>query len=401
MKNPGYLVLADGTIFNGTISGELAKISGEVVFSTAMTGYAEILSDPSFFGQIVVLANPEIGNYGVNLNDIQSCGVKVRALVVKKLSSRASSFRSHMTLSDWLMREKIPIIEGIDTRALIAHIREKGAMIGIVTHKKDSCLEALVEEVKNLPPMANTRLSPMVSVKTATHVAENLLSIDDQPIKGSDKKFKVVVLDFGIKKELIRYLEHVGCSIILLPSDARIEEIWAHQPDGIFLSNGPGDPHTETIAVNTVRALLAKIPIFGVCMGHQVLAQALGMQTYKLKFGHRGSNQSVKLSDGSVIMTAQNHGFAVKVGEAPSYSDINLSDGSNEGIDRPNYFAFSVQFHPEGAPGPKDALNSFTKFTRYMEQWKKKTLSDSCPSAKNNVSFRDCEFVEDRDQSRA
>ncbi len=384
MKKSGHLVLADSTVFPGTISGLSATVCGELVFSTASTGYSEILSDPSFYGQIVVLANPEIGNYVVNLDDLQSAGIKVRALVVKNLSTRASSFRSNLTLYDWLMREQIPLMWGIDTRALIARIRDHGAMMAVLGTNESSSPQTLFKEAHSLPSMTDARLSVMVAVREMAMVHEELHYPDGRSVEAFPKRFRVVAIDFGIKRELIRYLNHVGCQVILMPPDSKAEEIWAHKPDGVFLSNGPGDPKTEKTAIHTVRNLLAKVPIFGVCLGHQILAQALGMPTYKLKFGHRGSNQPVKLDNGRIWMTAQNHGFAV--GIDPSLwdmrADTNLSDQSNEGIDLPELSAFSVQFHPEGAPGPKDAMNCFEKFTNYMDEWKKKLQSSSCLTAK-------------------
>lgn len=399
MKKAGHLVLADGTVFPGIVMGNASV--GEVVFSTATTGYTEILSDPSFYGQIVVLANPEIGNYGVNSDDFQSDGIKVKALVVKNLSSRASSFRSQMTLTDWLMRENVPVIKGVDTRALIAHIREHGSMMAVLAHSEELSLSESLMKAQNAPSMANKRLSHLVSVKEAKIADDMLCTIEGANIEPLESRFRVVALDFGIKKELIRFLRHVGCSVILMPPDSRIEDIWQHQPDGVFLSNGPGDPSTEISAVQTVRGILGKVPVFGVCLGHQILAQALGMSTYKLKFGHRGSNQPVKNQDGSIWMTAQNHGFAVSPNSMEISADSNLSDGSNEGIDFPELGAFSVQFHPEGAPGPKDAKNCFEKFTNYMDEWKKKLRASSCQKAKNGMpSSRIGPIVQDRDHSR-
>jgi carbamoyl-phosphate synthase small subunit len=399
MKKSGYLVLADGTVFPGTIIGLSDQVAGELVFSTASTGYTEILSDPSFYGQIVVLSNPEIGNYGVSLDDMQSSGIKLRALVVRNLSTRASSFRSDLTLYDWLMREQIPVMVGVDTRALIAKIRDQGAMMALLGTSESATLGELLKAAQAVPPMADCRLSPLVAVREATAVNEHLRHIDGSMVMARESRFRVVALDFGIKKELLRHLHHVGANLILLPPHATAEDIWLHKPDGVFLSNGPGDPKTETRAVNTVRNLLGKVPIFGVCLGHQILAQALGMPTYKLKFGHRGSNQAVKLDNGSIWMTAQNHGFAVGVdpSEFAIKADTNLSDQSNEGIDLPELSVFSVQFHPEGAPGPKDAVNCFEKFINYMDDWKKKLQSSSCLTAKTNpTASRIAAIAEDR-----
>ncbi len=386
MKNMAHLILTDGTVFAGTLFGNQEKVDGEIVFSTANTGYTEILSDPSFFGQIVVLSNPEVGNYGVNLSDMQSSGIKIRALVVKNLSRRASSFRSDLTLFDWCMRENIPILTGIDTRALISHIRDHGAMMARIVLGDKEMIPSSLGELRALPSMANQRLSTKVAVREVMDFAEPMTSINGDIMPRTLARFKVAVLDFGCKKELLRYLYTNGCELKLLPPDTRLEDIWSHAPDGLFLSNGPGDPKTEIRAVQTVKGIIGKLPIFGVCLGHQILAQALGMSTYKLKFGHRGSNQAVKLADGRVIMTAQNHGFAVRTDERALglNASLNISDLSNEGIDLPELKAFSVQYHPEGAPGPKDATDCFEKFISYMNDWKKKPEAISSVSSKTH-----------------
>lgn len=403
MKKTGHLILSDGTIFPGTFFGHQEKVDGELVFSTASTGYTEILSDPSFYGQIVVLSNPEVGNYGVNLSDMQSSGIKVRALVVKNLSRRASSFRSDLTLFDWCMRENLPIMTGIDTRALIARIRDQGAMMAMLTQHGRDAVPALLEELRGQPTMVGQRLSLKVAVSKPVVVKESLHSIAGETEERRQNSYNVVALDFGVKKELLRYLYSYGCDITLLPPDASIEDIWSYKPNGLFLSNGPGDPKTETRAVQTVKGLIGKVPIFGVCLGHQILGQALGMSTYKLKFGHRGSNQAVKLPDGRAIMTAQNHGFALKTDERALglNASLNLSDLSNEGLEVPELGIFSVQYHPEGAPGPKDAIDCFEKFINYMHDWKKKSEAVSSLSSKTSrdISGRK-DFVEGWDTAR-
>ncbi|HXW54025.1 MAG TPA: glutamine-hydrolyzing carbamoyl-phosphate synthase small subunit [Myxococcota bacterium] len=373
MKRSAHLGLKDGTVFVGEGLMETDEIvTGEIVFSTSMTGYTEILTDPSYAGQIVVMANPEIGNYGVNASDFQSQGIKPRALIVRNLSFCASSHRSQMTLADWLLREQIPVIFGLDTRALISHIRQAGSMTAAVSANPAKMPAEVIAAARLFPPMEGQRLSEDVGVSKAMRLFGNRRH-------GS---FHVVVLDFGVKQGLLDCLSSRNIDITLLPGDTAPEEIWAHRPDGLFLSNGPGDPKTETRAVATVRATLGKIPIFGVCLGHQILAQALGYDTYKLKFGHRGSNQAVKCDDQSIITTAQNHGFAVSLSSSDEIADaFNISDGTNEGISLKDSYAFSVQFHPEGAPGPRDALFYFDRFIEMMTEWQEKSRLKNPPAA--------------------
>lgn len=355
-----HLALSDGLIVKGQTLFEMENIvTGELVFSTSMCGYTELLTDPSYYGQILVLSHPEIGNYGVNLDDFQSDNIKVKAIVVRQLSSCASSYRSQLTLRDWLIREQIPVLFGVDTRALIAHIREKGAMMAALNSGPQPSLLHLVEQAQNIPAMGGSRLSPFVAVKEPKKYAAQV---------GNKAQFHVVVLDFGIKRAILRYLQEINARITLLPPEISAEEVWAHNPDGIFLSNGPGDPTTETDAIKTVKALLGKIPIFGVCLGHQILAQALQQKIYKLKFGHRGSNQAVKYQNKAILTTAQNHGFAALLSPDYGYQDaINISDGTNEGLAIKELKAFSVQFHPEGAPGPVDAAFYFANFAEAMK----------------------------------
>lgn len=349
MKKTGHLVLADGRVFVGSLIGE-QPVTGEVVFHTATTGYVEILTDPSYYGQIVVLANPEVGNYGVNIDDFESLGIKAKALVIRNLSSITSSHRSHLSLKDWLMRENVPLLYGIDTRALITHLRESGSMMGAIGKESP---QDLFKVASAAPSMDGQRLSSFVGVKSAE-------------ILNPEGAVHVVALDFGIKRSILKNLSKLGFKVTLVSADVTPEQVWSLKPDGVFLSNGPGDPKTEIQAVRTVIALLGKVPIFGICLGHQILAQALGAVTYKLKFGHRGSNHAVLGGKNKVIITAQNHGFAVALNE----TEANISDGTNEGLDRPKLYAFSVQFHPEGAPGPLDGLFYFDKFKNYMIDWK-------------------------------
>jgi carbamoyl-phosphate synthase small subunit len=349
------LVLSDGQVFIGRCLKENPMVSGEIVFSTSSLGYTEILTDPSFYGQIVVLANPEIGNYGVNLDDIQSENITINGLVVRQLSLSFSSYRSHLTLRDWLLRQGIPVIFNVDTRAIISHIRDKGTMMASISC--DQSIISILRHTEHLSSINNKRLTLCVSVP--------------KPIKvvfGSG--YHIVILDFGVKKSIIKNLAHLGASVTLLPCDSSVEEIFEYKPDGLLLSNGPGDPKLESQAIDTVSSILGKIPIFGICLGHQILALALGFDTYKLPFGHRGSNQAV-IDKYGIKTTAQNHGFAAfLLSDDPVSMCSNVSDNTNEGLFIPDKFALSVQFHPEGAPGPRDAILYFKQFFDLIDSFK-------------------------------
>lgn len=374
MKKTSWLALASGQVFRGfgLAFDDVADVAGELVFSTATGGYTEILTDPSYYGQIVVLAHPEIGNYGVMSRDFQSSGIKVRGLVVRNLSFCASSNNAELTLPDWLMREGIPVLYGVDTRALITHIRDQGSTMAVMSQRDEKDVPDLVQTAKNLSPLSNERLSTQVSVNETTVV------------RNHDSSLRIVVMDFGVKRAMLHYLMNLGAELILVPPDTSTEEIWSHRPSGLFLSNGPGDPQHEMSAIRTVRAMLGKLPIFGVCLGHQILALATGCSSYKLKFGHRGSNQAVLTAENQVLTTAQNHGYAVKMPMQPLLNcaeDRNISDATNEGIELVGSNAFSVQFHPEGAPGPLDAVYYFEKFIAMVHEWKKPSTINGYASA--------------------
>lgn len=359
----GYLVLADGHVFVGELfNAPNEPWVGELVFSTAMTGYTEILSDPSFLNQIVVLTSAEIGNYGVSASDFQSEGAKAKALIVRNFTERSYSCREQYSLNEWLSDQKIPLLSGIDTRALVIHMRNKGSMMAAIGAESHS-LKELIYTAKNAISMAGFRLSPFVSVSQPEIFSEG---------PARDAEHHIVVMDFGVKREILRYLKSLNAQVTLVPGSMSAHELWKLEPDGVCLSNGPGDPFSETEAVKTVAHLLGKIPIFGICLGHQILAQAMGFSTYKLKCGHRGSNHPIKTCDGKIIVSAQNHGFAVSDDDAPNgfLLDKNLNDGTNEGLHMPHLWAFSVQFHPEGAPGPKDATHYFQRFLNNIEAWK-------------------------------
>lgn len=363
MYDKGMLLLSDGTVFQGNRLLDKEMVTGEIVFSTSMTGYVETLTDPSFFGQIVVLSNPEIGNYGVSREDFQSKKIQAKALVVRNPSFIASSYRSQLTIIDWLARENVQLLWGVDTRTLISHIRNSGVMVaGISSFSKNFIVNGL-KDLKEKEVDLDKKLSHFVSVDDVYEYDSN----------HSGNDHHAVVMDFGVKKSILQQLSKQNIKLTIVPGDTSSEEILKLKPDGLFLSNGPGDPKKEDIAVSTVKELLGKLPIFGICLGHQILSQAVGLSTYKLKFGHRGANQAVRRADGSIITTAQNHGYAVKIPqftEERLISDINVSDGTNEGLQFFDKWAFSVQFHPEGAPGPLDGLNYFNKFASLMSEWK-------------------------------
>jgi len=367
------LVLADGTVFTGEARGAFVESTGEVVFNTSMTGYPEILTDPSYRGQIVTLTYPEIGNYGVTRRDAESDRVQVAGLISRAASPVVSNWRSDLDLSSWLREAGVPWLAGVDTRALVRHIRDEGAMMGIVHTGDDADLIALHARARALPGMAGMALADMVCVRAPTPFTEGLLDDDGRPVAPlSPPRFHVVAVDLGMKKSIARLLVHHGARVTIVPASTSADAIRALAPDGVFLSNGPGDPATAVATVDAVKSLVGTVPIFGICMGHQILAQALGAKTYKTRFGHRGGNQPVKTTSGRVLITSQNHGFAVDekaLSPGAHASETNVSDGTNEGVDALDRFAFSVQYHPEAAPGPHDARPHFERFRALMERF--------------------------------
>jgi carbamoyl-phosphate synthase small subunit len=363
MIKGGHLVLADGSVFSGNeYLGPLEPAVGEAVFSTSNTGYTEILSDPSFYNQIVILAQPEVGNYGVNSADFQSEGIKAKALIVRSLYDGDCYWRSHMSLREWLRKENIAVLAGVDTRALILHLRDHGVMMAALS-SIDTASHSLLDKATNAPTMSGMRLSPFVSTTTTKPFG----------IKSS-RPYHVVIMDFGVKRSIIHMLEQKNCAISLIRGSASYEEIMALKPDGICLSNGPGDPRTEYEAVHTTKRLIGQKPLLGICLGHQIIAQALGFSIYKMPFGHRGSNAAVQLSDGRIVITAQNHGFAV-LADLENKA-FNLADHSNEAFTLPHLAILSQQFHPEGAPGPYDSADCFDEFLTYMSSWKDRNYQE-------------------------
>jgi len=356
------LALEDGTIFEGTSFGAAGERAGEVVFNTSMTGYQEILTDPSYKGQIVTMTYPLIGNYGINLEDFESQKPHLSGFIVREASRIVSNWRARMSLNDFLKKYKIMGIEGIDTRALTLHIRSAGAMKGIIS-TKDMNTQSLVEKAKASPGLVGIDLVKEVTCRKAYAWNKN-------------GKYKVVLLDCGAKHNIMRELAERNCRVTVVPAKTSARKILSLKPDGVMLSNGPGDPAAVAYVVETVRELIGKVPVFGICLGHQMLGLALGGKTFKLKFGHRGANHPVMdLRSRKVEITTQNHGFCVDLGTLDlnevELTHINLNDQTSEGLRHRKFPAFSVQYHPEASAGPHDSKYLFDEFIREMENAKK------------------------------
>ena len=380
------LALTDGTVFEGEQFGATGEAIGEVVFNTSMTGYQEVLTDPSYKGQIVTMTYPLIGNYGCNEADVESIGPQVEGFVVREYSAYHSNWRSKWSLDTYLSEHGIIGIQGIDTRALTRRLRVHGVMNGCLS-TDDLNPESLVAKAQAWHGLVGWDLVQRVTCpnpyawrnggqqSAVSHQQEdsgltNNLSTDSrQPTAGSHK---VIALDFGIKYNILRQLTEHGCEVQVVPAQTTAEDILAAEPDGVFLSNGPGDPVPVGYAIETIQGLIGKKPLFGICLGHQLLGLALGGKTYKLKFGHRGANQPVKhLESDRVEITSQNHGFCVDIDSLPNSVDIthiNLNDDTLEGIQHREYPLFSVQYHPEASPGPHDASYLFSRFTEMMDE---------------------------------
>ncbi len=371
------LALADGKHFSGRAFGAVGEVTGEVVFNTSMTGYQEILTDPSYHGEIVTMTYPQIGNYGINSEDVESEKPFLAGLVVKESCPFPSNFRSEISLDEYLKRHNIVAIEGVDTRALVRHIRTAGAQTGIIS-SLDTDPDSLVEKARRAPSIVGRDLVREVTCSEPYAPQEGVWSLGRGYAQREDidpPKYKVIAYDFGIKKNILRNLISAGCELTVVPAQTSAADVLAMKPDGVFLSNGPGDPEPLTYAQDNIRQLLGKVPVFGICLGHQLLSIALGGKTYKLKFGHRGGNQPVlDHQRRQVEITAQNHGFAVDettLGDEIKVTHVNLNDQTVEGIQHCSTPAFSVQYHPEASPGPHDAQYLFERFVAMMKEYKK------------------------------
>ncbi|MEM6503643.1 MAG: glutamine-hydrolyzing carbamoyl-phosphate synthase small subunit [Cyanobacteria bacterium P01_C01_bin.89] len=384
---PALLVLADGTVYQGYSFGALGTTIGEVVFNTGMTGYQEVLTDPSYCGQIVLFTYPELGNVGVNPEDEESSRPYASGAIARTISPRPSNWRSAESLPSYLKRHQIPGIYGVDTRAIVRHIRSQGAMNGGISTEILDPAE-LLQQVQEAKPMAGQNLAKAVSTEDIYEWTEPTPDIwefnpatENIRAKMGDKTLTVVAIDFGVKRNILRRLASFGCKVVVVPVGTDINTIMSYKPDGIFLSNGPGDPAAVTEGVETVQALTQQdSPIFGICMGHQILGQALGADTFKLKFGHRGLNQPAGLT-GKVEITSQNHSFALTetslADETLEVTHLNLNDRTIAGLRHRDLPFFSVQYHPEASPGPHDADYLFENFIRAMQSHRQKVASQS------------------------
>ena len=363
MPKPAVIVLEDGATFAGEALVGRGTVGGEFVFNTSMQGYQEIVTDPSYAGQVMTFTFPMNGNHGADPARDESARAHARAVVARELTNYRYNRAASGRWLEWLADRGVLAVSGVDTRALTRHLREQGAMRGVVSAEGGD-VKALRAAARGLPVMAGLDLAGKVTCEAPYQVAAT-----------AEERFRVVALDFGVKRSMLGYLAARGMRVTVLPARASAREVLRSQPDGVFLSNGPGDPAAVTYAVKTVHRLLGKVPVFGICLGHQLLALALGWSTFKLKFGHRGANHPVKdLRSGAIEITTQNHGFAVRDdGQGHgggAVTHVNLNDGTVEGIAAPDAHAFSVQYHPESAPGPHDSLYLFERFADEMRRFK-------------------------------
>ena len=372
MVKPAILALEDGTVFTGLSVGKSGKALGEVVFNTAITGYQEILTDPSYCRQLVTLTYPHIGNVGTNSDDMESNQVFAAGLVIRDLSSVVSSWRSELSLAEFLCRNNTVAIADIDTRKLTRIIRNKGAQAGCILAGQDASAEDAIKAAQSFPGLKGMDLAKVVTTKDVYEWDQKSNWEDRRGVlKEIDSKFHVIAFDFGVKRNILRLLNDEGCRVTVVPATTSADEVMQFQPDGVFLSNGPGDPEPCKYAIEAIQALLkANVPIFGICLGHQLLALASGAKTVKMKFGHHGANHPVvDLKTEQVMITSQNHGFAVEEVSLPDHTHAthrSLFDGSLQGIERTDRLAFSFQGHPEASPGPHDIRSLFGRFIELM-----------------------------------
>ncbi|SMF95276.1 carbamoyl-phosphate synthase small subunit [Methylomagnum ishizawai] len=371
MNTQALLALEDGTLFRGTAIGAVGRSVGEVVFNTAITGYQEILTDPSYARQIVTLTYPHIGNVGVNAEDVESTGVFASGLVVRDVPLRLSNFRAGQSLADYLKAHNVVGIAGLDTRKLTRILRDKGAQRGCIVAGPDIDAEAALAEARAFPGLQGMDLAKEVSARESYPWTEGSWRLGEGYTRPAEARFHVVAYDFGVKRNILRLLTDRGCRLTVVPAQTSAEAVLALEPDGVFLSNGPGDPEPCDYAIRAIRTFLElKIPVFGICLGHQLLGLAAGARTAKMKFGHHGANHPVQeLDTGRVLITSQNHGFAVDEGTLPANvrpTYRSLFDGSLQGIELTDRPAFSFQGHPEASPGPHDLKPLFDRFIRMM-----------------------------------